>query len=126
MVFGVSSWFLVCLLRENARLQFGDAAVAIGVATTDRPIEGDVFAFEHAPFMIEDHRDGNFRLALAPAVSTLHFAEGFVEQSSGRVVLELYFYPYFVAVHGPFGLVATAVQHGQRKQQGRQEVGWRL
>ena len=49
----------VRLFGEDAGFLFGDSAVAVGVAAPHRLVEGDVFAIDHAVFMLEDHRDGD-------------------------------------------------------------------
>jgi hypothetical protein len=113
----LKSWLLPCLFGEDAGLQFGDAAVTVGVATTDGLVEGNAFAFDHPPFVIEDHRDGNLRLAFAPAVPALQFAEGLVEKPPGGIVFKFDLHAILLLIDGLLGGNAAGVQRGQGKGQ---------
>ena len=50
----MKSGLLLRLFGEDAGLQFGDAAVTVGVATSDGTVEGYAFALDHTPFVVED------------------------------------------------------------------------
>ena len=112
-----SSGLLLSLFGEDAGFQFGDAAVTVGVATTDGLVEGDALAFDHAPFVVEDHRDGNLRLAFAPAAPALHFAQCFVEKPPGGIVFKLDLHALLVLINSLLGGNAAGVESGQGKSE---------